>query len=126
MSREMTDCNSQFNDDIPDGVYDFEIEKVVAKDIKGKKGYEWHLDYKDADGNDQSGQVLTWPNQIGGLLKVLGCTETEKGKFDWETELMEGKTFRATIVHEKAKKGDKVYCNIKDFQPSKLEESTPF
>lgn len=121
MSRESTDTNSQFNDDIPDGTHDFEIVKVYAKDIKGKKGYEWTLEY---DGGQ--GKVLTWPNQIGPLLKVLGCKENEPGKYDWDTELMEGKTFKATIVHEKAKKSDKVYCNIKDFQPSKDDGSTPF
>src|ERR1700682_4970631 len=114
MSRESTDTNSQFNDDIPDGTYDFSIVKVVAKDIKGKRGYEWNLDY----GNG-IGKVLTWPNQIGPLLKVLGCKEIEKGKYDWDTDLMEGKTFKATIVHEKGKKSDKVYCNIKDFKASK-------
>lgn len=126
MTQESTDTNSQFNDDIPDGTYDFQVEKVYAKDIKGKKGYEWHLDYVNAEGVDQSGKVLTWPNQIGPLLKVLGCKETDPGKYQWETELMEGKTFKATIVHEKAKKSDKVYCNIKDFQPSKQTDETPF
>lgn len=126
MSRENTDTNSQFNDDIPDGTYDFEIEKVLAKEIKGKKGYEWHLDYKDAQGNDASGQVLMWPNQIGDLLRLLGCKEGEKGKFDWETELMQGKTFKATIVHEKGKKSDKIYCNIKDFKASKNTDDVPF
>lgn len=121
MSREDTDTNSQFGDDIPDGTYDFEIEKVIAKDIKGKKGYEWYLSY-----NGTSGKVLTWPNQIGGLLSVLGCKETEPGKFSWDTDLMEGKTFKATIVHETAKKTGKVYCNIKDFQPSGKTEDVPF
>lgn len=121
MSREYVDTNSQFNDDIQDGTYDFEVVKVVAKDIKGKKGYEWHLAYDEG-----SGKVLTWPNQIGGLLKVLGCKETEPGKYEFDTDLMEGKTFKATIVHEKGKKSDKVYCNIKDFKASAKEESTPF
>lgn len=129
MTYEITDTTSQFHDDIPDGTYDFEIEKVLAKDIKGKKGYEWHLDYKDADGNDQSGKVLTWPNQIGPLLAILGAKadSEKKGHYLWETELMTGKTFKATISHEPDKKNpSKVYQNLGNFLPSKAKEATPF
>lgn len=124
--RETTDTTSQFNDDIPDGTYDFRIAKVYGKDIKGKRGYEWSLDYT-MDGNLCNGRVLTWPNQIGPLLAILGATELSKGKYEWEPDLMEGKTFKATIIHEPNKKDpSKIYQNMKDFKPSEQTEETPF
>ena len=124
MSMETTDTNSQFHDDIPDGTYDFEVVNVVRKEINGKKAYEWTLEY---DGGE--GKVLTWPNQVGPLLALLGAKEdtAKKGHYLWETELMVGKTFKATISHDPDKKDpSKVYQNMKDFKPSKKTEDVPF
>lgn len=121
MSRETTDTNSQFNDAIPDGTYDFEVHKVVRKEIKGKVGYEWSLDY-----GDQNGKQLFWPNQMGDLLRLLGCKETAPGKFDWETDLMEGQTFKATVSRKEDKKSGKTFQMMGDFKKSKVEESAPF
>jgi hypothetical protein len=123
--REQTNTNSQFNDDVPDGVYDFRIEKVYGKDLKGKRAYEWMLDYKDADGNLCNGRILTWPNQIGPLLAILGATEVSKGKYEWDCELMEGKAFQATITHPTTK-GGKVVCAMGLFNASKQDDQTPF
>ena len=75
MTYEITDTNSQFNDNIPDGTYDFEVIQVVRKEIKGKKAYEWTLEY---DGGQ--GKVLTWPNQVGPLLALLGAKEDSEKK----------------------------------------------
>lgn len=124
MSYEITDTNSQFDDSIPDGTYDFSIEKVVRKEIKGKKAYEWTLNYPEGQG-----KVLTWPNTVGPLLAILGAKEDpqKKGHYLWETDLMTGKTFKATITHDADKKNPaKVYQNMKDFQASAVEEGTPF
>lgn len=126
MTQEATDTNSQFGDNIPDGTYDFEIIQVVRKEIKGKKAYEWTL---EDESNEITGKVLTWPSQIGPLLVILGAKEdpNNKGHYLWETELMAGKTFKATISHDADKKNpSKVYQNMKDFQPSAQAEVTPF
>ena len=125
MTYEITDTNSQFNDDIPDGTYDFEILQVVRKEIKGKKAYEWTLEYN----GDAQGKVLTWPNTVGPLLVILGAKPDpeKKGHYLWETDLMTGKTFKATITHDADKKNPaKVYQNMKDFQASAQTEATPF
>lgn len=124
MTQEATDTNSQFNDDIKDGTYEFEVVQVVRKEIKGKKAYEWTLEHEDGQG-----KVLTWPNQVGPLLAILGAKEDadKKGHYLWETEMMAGKTFRATISHDPDKKNPaKVYQNMKDFQKSGKEEDVPF
>lgn len=124
MSYEITDTNSQFNDDIPNGTYDFEVISVFRKEINGKKAYEWTLKY---DGGE--GKVLTWPNQVGPLLALLGAKEDaeKKGHYLWETEVMAGKTFKATIGHDADKKNPaKIYQNMKDFQKSEKTEDTPY
>ena len=118
--REETDVSGSFHDDIPDGTYDFEIKKVVRKEVQGKKAYEWVLLY---DGGE--GKVLTWPNQIAELLPLLGAVKQPDGKYSWDTELVEGKTFRSTVSHPTTKKG-KVVCALGDFKASDKSESTPF
>ena len=73
--------------------------------------------------------MLTWPNQVGPLLVILGAKEdpAKKGHYLWETDLMAGKTFKATISHDKDKKdATKVYQNMKDFKASAQAEPTPF
>lgn len=118
--REETDVSGQFHDDIPDGTYDFEIKKAVRKEVQGKKAYEWTLEY-----GDNVGKVLTWPNQIGDLLIILGAEKQPDGKYSWDTDLVEGKTFKATVTHPTTKKG-KVVCALGDFKASQKEEATPF
>jgi hypothetical protein len=124
MTYESTDTNSQFNDDIPNGTYDFKVKKVVRKEIKGKRAYEWTLNYDEGQG-----KVLTWPNQVGPLLLLLGAKEDpeKKGHYLWETDLMTGKTFKATISHDPDKKNpSKIYQNMNDFKKSEAPEGTPF
>jgi hypothetical protein len=118
--REETDVSGGYNDDIPDGIYDFEIAKVVRKEVAGKKAYEWTLEY-----GSEVGKVLTWPNQIADLLPLLGAEKQPDGKYSWDTDLVEGKTFRATVTHQTTKKG-KVVCVMGDFAVSAKEESAPF
>lgn len=125
MSYEITDTNSQFNDNIPDGNYDFTVQSVARKEIKGKKAYEWILNY----GKDSQGKVLMWPNQVGPLLALLGAKEDaeKKGHYLWETEMMTGRTFKATISHDPDKKDpSKIYQNMKNFQKSEKVEDSPY
>ena len=117
MSREETDVSGSFNDDIPDGTYDFEIKKVVRKEVMGKKAYEWVLEYDEG-----TGKVLTWPNQIGTLLPILGAEKQPDGKYSWDTDLVEGKKFRATVTHPTTKKG-KVVCLLADFKAVEVDKA---
>jgi hypothetical protein len=117
--REETDVSGIFNDDIPDGTYDFKIKKVVRKEVLGKKAYEWILEYEEGEG-----KVLTWPNQIADLLPLIGAVKQPDGKYSWDTELVEGKTFKATVTHPTTKKG-KVVCAIGDFK-ALGKEDLPF
>ncbi len=124
MSYEITDTTSQFNDHIEDGPHSFKVVKVVRKEISGKKAYEWTLAHEDGEG-----KVLTWPSQVGPLLIILGAKEDpqKKGHYLWETDLMAGKTFKATITHDADKKNpSKVYQNMKDYEKSNEAERTPF
>ena len=109
MSKEILDTSPKYPDkDIPDGTYTFRVKIVSKKDINGKPGYEWNLEY---DGNEV--QVLMWPSQMGPLLRLFGVKETEKNKFMFDTMEMEGKTFKATAF--KTEKNGKTFQNLKDF-----------
>lgn len=121
MSREYTDTNSDFdNQPLPDGRTTFKVISV-RKHMKGEtKMYFWELQYKDGQGTQ-----LLLPNMMSALLRILGCTETKKNEFDWETELMEGKSFDATVSHGVDKKGV-MRQNMTEFAKSKAEDEVPF
>jgi hypothetical protein len=106
--------------DLPDGKRNFLVESVEKR--YGKNNGEffiWKLTY---DGG--SGDVLILPNMMGGLLKILECTEIEPGKFDWSTEDQHGKMFNATVSHKPdAKDPSKIRTHIGEF--SAIEEETP-
>lgn len=115
MSQEILDTSSNYPDkEIGDGTYLFTIHLVSKKDIKGKSGYEWGLEY---DGKPV--QILMWPNQMGPLLRVLGVTESSPNKFMLDTMLLEGKQFKATAYKDK-----KGYQQLKEF--ASIETDVPF
>lgn len=121
--REEIDTNDNYPDrDIPDGEYTFIIDKIVKR-YGGKNKdvpfYSMKVKYEEIMGE----QVLM-PNKMRGLLKVLGCTETLPGKYDWDPDLMEGKMFNATIKHEVDKKGT-MRQQMVDFKSAK-EADVPF
>lgn len=105
--------------EIPDGTYTFEVGVVTKKDISGKPAYEWNLEY---DG--KSVQVLFFPSQMGPLLRVLGCKESEPNKFVFDALLVDGKKFKATAF--KTEKNGKTYQNLKDFTSVETKEDLPF
>ncbi len=117
--REEIDTNSSYPDrDIPDGTYTFKvlsIDKKFGGPKKDKPFYVWNLRYEGIDAE----QVLM-PNLMGDLLKILGCTETSPGKFDWDREALEGKEFDATVSHAPDKKG-KMRQNMGDFKASSAD-----
>lgn len=122
--RETLDTNARFADtSIPDGEHEFEVKSVTKK--YGKKDvafYVWTLLYKGGKGE----QVLL-PSMMGDLLRVLGCTETTKGHFEWDPELMEGKFFKATVSHEPDKKDPNITRQqMTGFQKVNQTDDVPF
>jgi hypothetical protein len=113
MSLENTDTNSTYEKQmIPDGDYNFKV--ISAKRVEKVNGlYEWELSCDD--GSDYS--VNLFKNEMGPLLRVLGCNETEKGKFTWDTVEVEGKWFGATAYQTPDKKDPTVIRQkLKDFK----------
>lgn len=106
MSMEELDTKPNFPDkDISDGTYEFTVSLVTKKEIKGKKGYEWVLEY---DGKDAA--ILMWPNQMGPLLRILKVQESAPNKFMFDPVLVEGMKFKATAYKDK-----KGYQQLKDY-----------
>jgi len=118
---EIIDTSSKYPDkEIPDGTYTFEVGVATKKDISGKTGYEWNLEY---DG--KTVQVLMWPNQMGPLLRLLGVKEQEPNKFVFDSMAVEGKEFKATAYKTQSK--GKTYQNLKDFAAVETkDEGLPF
>ena len=120
--RETTDTNSQFASDIADGTYTFEVHKVIRREKSGVVMYVWSLDY-----DNQNGEQVMFRSNMGPLLRTLGCTESKPGIFDWDTDLMEGKKFIATVKHEPDKKDpSKIRQNMMDFKKAEAVDEPPF
>jgi hypothetical protein len=122
MSREYTNTNSDRNSEpIPDGRRTFRVLSV-RKYMKGQtEMYFWELKYDEGEGTQ-----LLLPNMMGELLRLLGAKETEKGEFDWETDLMQGKYFDASVSHGVDKKGI-MRQSMTEFAPSKEKtDDIPF
>lgn len=98
MSREITFTKSRFaNQELPDGRTAFRVLSVDKK--YGKKNnaefFVWKLQHDKGEG-----EQLLMPNMMGGLLRVLKCTEVEPDKFDWDTFDQINKVFLATVSHK--------------------------
>lgn len=120
MSREITDTTNKYaNQEISDGKWIFKVKEVNKK--YGKNGGEffiWKVEYQDGEGE----QVLL-PNMMAGLLRVLGCTETEPNKFDWDTNEQTGKAFWGTVSHKPDLKDPKIIRqHMGEFEGVKGEE----
>ena len=113
---EETDTNSQYGNEIPDGPHTFEVGTV--RKVQGF--YVWELDY---DGT--TGEQILFANQMGPLLRVLGCSETSPGKFQWDMDMQQGKKFEATVSRGPDKKGV-VRQNMNDFKKSEEKDDIPF
>jgi hypothetical protein len=115
MSVEVTDTTNKYaNQEIPDGTRTFRVISVEKR--YGKKGGEffiWKLAYEGGEGE----QVLL-PNMMGELLRVLKCTETEKNKFQWDTNEQGDKSFTATVSHKVDQQdATKIRQHMGDFAP---------
>ncbi len=97
MSREITNTKSRFaNQELPDGRNAFRVlgvDKVFGKN--NSEFFVWKLQHQGGEG-----EQLLMPNMMGGLLRVLKCTETEPETFDWDTFDQVNKVFLATVSHK--------------------------
>lgn len=100
MTHETTDTASRYpNKEISDGKHIFIVHKVVGKALGGAYGYVWTL---EEEGRLYE-QVL-FGNEMGDLLKILGCKDDGNGKYDWETDEVAGKAFGVIVSHVPDKK----------------------
>jgi len=112
MSHETTDTTSKYpNKNISDGKHTFTIDKVVGKTLGGAYGYVWTLEE-----NGHLFEQILFGNEMGGLLKILGCNEVSPGKYEWETDAVTGKSFGVTVSHvPDKKKPDVIRQKFTDF-----------
>lgn len=112
---EEIDTNSNFsNEGIPDGRYTFRILDIRTNGLLRIFGLSY-------DGGKEADQIF-FDNQLGALLKCLGCKETSKGKYILDSDKTIGDVFKATVYHEPDKKDKtKIYQRMKDF-----EQEVPF
>ena len=124
---ETIDTRSQFDSSLPDGEREFRVEEVRRHEKGATVMYIWRLSF-DGDGEREEGEQVLLPSMMGDLLRVLGCEETApmSKKFNWDRELMPGKSFIATINHGPDKKGVERQ-NMTNFKKStKDEDEIPF
>lgn len=113
MTLETTDTNSDYvKKPIPDGEYTFTV--IYVERVEKVPGlYEWQ--FSCSDGQDY--EVGLFKTEMGGLLRVLGFQETEKGKFTWDTVDAEKKSFVATAYQVADKKDPSIMRQkLKDFK----------
>lgn len=109
MIDEEIDTNSNFsNKEIPDGTHGFRVLGVK----KHEAMYIWSLSYE----NGAEGEIVFFANNMGPLLKVLGCKETAPGKYKLESSVVDGVPFKATVYGEPDKKDKNIIRKrMKDF-----------
>lgn len=106
---EEIDTNSNFaSKEIPDGKHSFRVVDIR----KAKSLYVWELTF---DGGSEGEQTF-FANTMGPLLKCLGCEETDKGKYRFNSDELKGKNFSAVVYREPDKEDkSKIYQRMKDF-----------
>lgn len=101
--------NSNFSEkEIPDGEHIF---RVMGTRKQGSM-YIWSFTYDSG----KEGEIVFFANNMGPLLKVLGCKETSKGIYTLDTEVTDGVSFKATVYSEPDKKDKSILRKrMKDF-----------
>lgn len=122
MSLEETDTTGFEKEPIPDGENTFKVVSVNrVEKVKGL--YEWEV--STLDGNEYQHNMFA--NEMGDLLRLLGCNETSKNKFSWDTVLVEGRSFKATISHVPDKKDSSIIRQkMTGFKTAETDTGTPF
>jgi len=123
MSREITNTKSRFsNQELPDGRTAFRVLSVdKAYGKNNSEFFIWKLQHERGEG-----EQLLMPNMMGGLLRVLKCTESEPNIFDWDTFDQVNKVFLATVSHKPDKNDSSVIRqHMSEFAPVD-ENEIPF
>lgn len=122
MTLETTDTAGYEQKPIPDGEHTFKIIHVERVD-KVPGMYEWELSAED--GEDY--EVSLFGNEMGDLLRLLGCNETSKNKFQWDTVSVEGRSFKATAFQLADKKKPEVMRQkLNEFKADAKDTGIPF
>jgi hypothetical protein len=106
---ESIDTNSNFADkEIPDGIHSFRVLGFR----KHANLYIFPLSYDDG----QEGEQVFFGNQMGEFLKCMGCEESKKGIYIFDSDKVIGGSFKATVYREVDKKdSSKIYQRMKNF-----------
>lgn len=104
---EEIDTNSNFaNKEIPDGKHTFRV-------VNFKKHASLYIFTLSYDG--QEGEQAFFGNQMGDFLKCMGCKESSKGIYIFDSDKVLGGSFTAVVYREADKKTGKMYARMKDF-----------
>lgn len=104
---EEIDTNSNFvNKEIPDGEHSFRINSFR----KHANLYIFNLSYEGKEG-----EQTFFGNQMGDFLRCLGCDQSSKGIYIFDSEKVLGNAFKATVYREEDKKTGKTYQRMKEF-----------
>jgi len=94
LEQDIDTSNKYEKTPIPDGEHTFEVE-FVERIEKVPGLYEWTLKAEDGESYLQG----LFANEMGDLLRCLGCKETSKNKFTFDTMMLEGAKFKASVSH---------------------------
>lgn len=104
---EEIDTNNNFDSKkIPDGNKTFRVTNFK----KHQNLYIFTLSY---DGTE--GEQTFFGNQMADFLKCMGCKESSKGVYIFDSDKVLGGSFTATVYQEADKKSGKMYQRMKDF-----------
>lgn len=105
---EEIDTNSNFAaKEIPDGSHSFRVTNFK----KHENLYIFTLSYEGVEG-----EQVFFGNQMGDFLKCMGCQESKKGIYIFDSDKVLGGSFKATVYREADKKNPaKIYQRMKDF-----------
>lgn len=94
LEQDVDTTNTFDKTPIPDGEHEFKIA-FIERIEKVKGLYEWTLEAEDGETYLQG----LFANEMGDLLRILGCKETSKNKFTFDTMMLEKMYFKATVSH---------------------------
>ena len=117
----LTDTNSKF---LTEGTYTFKIAAYPTQ-VSAGQYLKWQFEFR-LDGQEKPIKMSFFDNQLGELLKALGCKEVKRCVFDWDVKEVYGLTFDADLYFEEDRQGklnDKTgkvqtYRKLKNFKPS--------
>jgi hypothetical protein len=106
---EEVNCNNEYESkSLPDG--HLKLTVVAGTPRKAKNTYWWKFSFIADDGTEGQGEIGLFGNQMGPLLKTLGCPEGSKpGYYVLNSDITDNGKVEATIYTD-----DKGYKRMKD------------